>query len=215
MEIFIVIIKALAMGWGILSSIGPQNIHVLRYSIIGRYLLSNFLICVTGDAMLILASVYGVASFIDTSPFLKILMLASGIVFLFIYGYSAIKSAFAIQNVGIDSYQNESFKKVVSKTLAVSYLNPKVYIDTLVLVGGISVNYSGMFKHAFVTGMILASITWFGFITFLGKNLRKFFQNPKAWRIMELIAGVTIIILALILSRDLYFDILEFSQKYL
>lgn len=215
MEIFIVIIKALAMGWGILSSIGPQNIHVLRYSIIGRYLLSNFLICVTGDALLILASVYGVASFIATSPFLKISMLAAGIVFLFIYGYSAIKSAFAIQNVGIGSYQNESFKKVVSKTLAVSYLNPKVYIDTLVLVGGISVNYSGIFKHAFVMGMILASITWFGFITFLGKNLRKFFQNPKAWRIMELTAGVTIIIIALILSRDLYSDILEFWQKYL
>ena len=104
------------------------------------------------------------------------------------YGFNAFKSAVqGNSSMQVDSAQPQknSLAKVVLATLAVTLLNPHVYLDTMILIGSISTRFAGIGKWFFGMGACMASVTWFTLLGYGAKFLQPFFQNPLTWKLLE------------------------------
>ena len=174
------------MGASLIMAIGAQNAFLLSQSIRLNHHIPVALICTIWDITLISLGVLGLGSFILAHPQIQSFATWGGILFLVYFGFGALRSALKDSNLITNNQNNkQSLKKVVLTTLAVSILNPHVYLDTIVLLGSISTNYEGLGRYYFGGGAILASILWFSMLAVCGRVLAPYFTKPLAWRILD------------------------------
>jgi L-lysine exporter family protein LysE/ArgO len=164
---------------------------VLRQGLRRRHVFAVAGICAASDALLIAAGVGGLGTLIATRPSLLVAARVGGALFLFAYGCrSFFRAARPGQLLAGESGGDESLAAAIAASLAFTFLNPHVYLDTVVLLGGISAAYAGTDRIAFASGAAIASVVWFFGLGYGAKLAAPVFARPAAWRILDLAIGV-------------------------
>lgn len=192
--------SGLLLGFSLILAIGAQNAFVLKQGLLKQYVFWVCLICALSDAILISLGVFGFASILSQQLWLIQAMKYFGAIFLFIYGLRSFRSAFQANNGLVASeQQTTTLLQTLVLCLSFSWLNPHVYLDTVVLLGSISAQYTD--KVAFALGAMSASMIFFFSLGFGARLLRPIFANPKAWKILDVVIGIVMWLIAISLLR--------------
>jgi L-lysine exporter family protein LysE/ArgO len=185
-----------AAGAGLIIAIGSQNAFVLRQGLLQHNVGLVVTTCVLGDVALILCGVAGIGALVREWPMLLQVLRIGGAVFLAVYGSMAARRAWRGTAALVPGNGGAgSAKPVLLACLAFTFLNPHVYLDTMVLLGGLSTQYPGPARWAFAAGACLASIMWFSTLGYGSRLLQPVFRSPTAWRVLD--GGVACFMLSL------------------
>ena len=182
---FIAATAGFFLGLSLIVAIGAQNAFVLRQGLRGSHVFAICLTCAASDAALIAAGVGGLGQAIAALPWLTPLMRYGGAAFLTYYGLRSLRAAWT-GNAALETRgeAEESLSAALLTCLALTWLNPHVYLDSVVLLGSISTQYPGE-GLAFGTGATAASFLFFFSLGFGARYLRPLFARPAAWRVLD------------------------------
>lgn len=191
-----------AVGFGLIVAIGAQNAFVLRQGLRGEHVLAVCLACAVSDALLIAAGVAGFGHLSRAAPWVEPSMRYAGAAFLFWYGFRSFRAALSgsgalVPSAGIAA----PLGAALTTCLALTWLNPHVYLDTVLLVGSISTQFPGR-EWLFGAGAASASFAFFFALGYGATLLRPLFAQPSSWRVLEGMIGATMWIIALALLRE-------------
>lgn len=193
-------LSGLGTGAGLIIAIGAQNAFVLRQGLLRQHVLPVVLVCIGGDILCICAGVAGMGALIRTNEWLLEFFRWGGALFLTVYGISAARRAASGNgSMEISEVGAGSFMKAITSCLAFTFLNPHVYLDTVVLLGSIAAQYGKDLKWPFASGALTASVLWFIGLGFGARLLLPIFQNPRAWRILDSLIALVMWAIALTL----------------
>lgn len=174
----------------LILAIGAQNAFVLRQGLRREHVFAVCLSCALSDAILIAAGVAGFGALAEAVPLFETVMRYGGAAFLILYGFqnalSAWRGGSALQ---ADGAEPQSLKKTILTLMALTWLNPHVYLDTVVLVGSISAQYPD--RLAFGMGAVLASFTFFFALGYGAQLLSPIFAKPRSWQILDALIAFT------------------------
>ncbi len=183
------LLAGFSLGISLILAIGSQNAFVLRQGLKKEYVFVVCLICAVSDALLIIMGVFGFSVIISTIPWIEPLARYGGALFLFIYGAMNFWLAFNSSEIlNPADAKISSLSKIVATCLALTWLNPHVYLDTVMLLGSISTQYVGQ-KVEFALGAVTASFLFFFALGYGARILRPFFENPNSWKILDFLIG--------------------------
>jgi L-lysine exporter family protein LysE/ArgO len=177
--------QGLGLSGGLIIAIGAQNAFVLSQGVRKNYPLQTALVCSACDAILMVVGISGVGAIVAANPHLTQIAALGGALFLFWYGSRSLRSAIQGNSLLTAAQPNLSRRKLLLTTLALTLLNPHVYIDTIVLVGSISGQLPVSDRYLFGAGAISASILWFFSLSFGAGLLAPLFRKPFAWRCLD------------------------------
>jgi L-lysine exporter family protein LysE/ArgO len=178
--------QGFGLGASLIVAIGAQNIFVLRQALMRRHVLPVALFCAATDAVLVVAGALGLGALINDSRTGLLVIAMAGAVFLFWYGVKALRRALRPSALTAAEDGPSDLRGALFTIAAVSWLNPHVYLDTVVLLGGISASYPAGQQVWFVLGVIAASFSWFLGLGYGGRALAPLFRKPAAWRVFDL-----------------------------
>lgn len=181
---------------GLIVAIGPQNAYVIRKGLKKRHVLLSTTICFLSDALLISLGAAGVGALLQTGGTLTLIVTGAGVLFLFWYGAKSFYEALHpkiltkadIEKAGART-KGKEWPLVVLSLLAFTFLNPHVYIDTLLIIGGVSAQYQLPDRYLFAAGAILASGVWFYGIGYGAGFFSRAFESQTAWRVLDTLIG--------------------------
>jgi L-lysine exporter family protein LysE/ArgO len=176
------IISGFALGGGLIVAIGAQNAFVIRQGVLNRHLFWICLFCSVSDAILIWGGTYGLGVILKQLPILIPIMTYGGVAFLTWYGVKALLRVLNPQALGEEAQFAPSLYSAIAMCAAFTWLNPHVYLDTVVLVGSIA-NARPLGEQAlFALGASIASFLWFFTIGYGAKAMRSTLSRPAVWR---------------------------------
>ncbi|HEV7167122.1 MAG TPA: LysE/ArgO family amino acid transporter [Micrococcaceae bacterium] len=188
----------LGTGLALIIAIGAQNAFVLRQGIRGEHVGILVLICALSDAVLIAAGIFGIGALIHAAPAVVVVIRLAGAAFLLGYAVVAAKRAFrpgaltAAKAAGAPSR-----KAAVATVLALTWLNPHVYLDTVLLLGSVATQQGPELRWWFGAGAATGSIIWFSALGFGARLLRPFFARPASWRLLDGLIAVVMVALGI------------------
>ena len=200
----LIFLKGFGMGSGLIIAIGAQNAFVLSHGVRKNHYIIIPLICAICDALLIALGVTGMGTLIASSKTLSLIAGIGGAGFLFIYGIGSFRSAIKGGSLSANQKAESSLKAAVLTTLAVTLLNPHVYLDTVILLGSISSQFKQGGHIFFGAGAVAASFTWFFALSFGGKMLAPLFTKESSWRVLDTLVGITMWAIALSVLKNLF-----------
>ena len=182
-------LNGLLVAFGLIMAIGTQNAFVLAQSLRREHHLPVAAFCVVCDALLVAAGVFGLATLLAQNPLLLSVARWGGAVFLLWYGTQALRRAFSTSSLEHSASQTaRSLKAVMLSALAVTLLNPHVYLDTVLLIGSLGAQQS--VPGAYVVGAASASLMWFFTLALGAAWLAPWLARPNTWRILDLLVAV-------------------------
>ena len=191
-------ITGFSIGFSLILAIGAQNAFVLKQGLIRQNVFLVCLICAASDAILITLGVSGFGEIITEYPIIERLARIGGALFLFTYGvlnlYSAQTKTHALEPT---KKIQKSKRKTILTCLGFTWLNPHVYLDTVVMLGSISTQFEN--TAAFALGAISASFVFFFSLGFGASKLTRYFEKPKTWRVLENLIGILMMFLGITL----------------
>ncbi|MGN7830055.1 LysE/ArgO family amino acid transporter [Pseudoxanthomonas sp. 22568] len=187
-------------GAGLIMAIGAQNAFVLRQGLQRRHVGLVVLTCMFGDILLIACGVAGIGALARQWPALLEALRYGGAAFLGVYGWLAARRAWhGTGSLSPSTGGEADGRRVWLACLAFTFLNPHVYLDTMVLLGSLSTRYAGSARIAFAVGACLASAAWFSTLGYGARLLLPVFRNPMAWRVLDALMAVFMAALCLLL----------------
>ena len=183
-------------GLSLIVAIGAQNAFVLRQGIRREHVLPVVLICGLTDALLETLGVAGIGYVIERAPLVLEIVRWGGVAFLLWYAWSAARRAMRPEVLVADGETESSLKKTILACLAITYLNPHVYLDTVVLMGSIGNAQGDPGKWWFAAGGAVASIAWFFVLGYGARALTRFFATPRSWQILDGVVAVVMLVIA-------------------
>ncbi|HEY5760014.1 MAG TPA: LysE/ArgO family amino acid transporter [Steroidobacter sp.] len=185
---------------GLIIAIGAQNAFVLRQGLKSQHVGLVVTLCAFSDILLILLGVAGIGVLVQKWPGLFELLRFGGAAFLGIYGLMAAKRAWrGSASLATTAVEQESWRRVMVTCLAFTFLNPHVYLDTMILLGSLSTRYPETLRWVFAFGACLASVAWFASLGYGARLLQPVFRNPRAWRWLDGLIAVFMLALCLLL----------------
>ena len=198
-------ISGFLISISLILALGPQNVFVMRQGLLRSHVFAACLICSISDALLIAAGVLGVGLFISEIEELAIWMSVGAAFFLIFYGCLRIRSAFDPKGMEVGEGESQDLWPTILAGLAFTYLNPHVYVDTLLLIGGASSSYVGDEKLMFGIGAATASFVFFFSLGYGAQRLSPILNNPESWKIIDLfIAGIMFIVAGILMFPYLF-----------
>jgi L-lysine exporter family protein LysE/ArgO len=192
-----VFFSGFALSFTLILAIGAQNAFVLRQGIKREHVLLCVIICGVSDTLLIILGVTSFGLLNAQMPWLGPIMRYGGAVFLLIYGAMSFHSALtSTEALNVEGRARSDWRKVAATLLALTFLNPHVYLDTVILLGSIAAQY-GEQRTLFGAGAATGSIIFFVMLGFGARLLAPLFARPKAWRILDALVGATMWLIAL------------------
>ncbi|ENX40500.1 LysE/ArgO family amino acid transporter [Acinetobacter sp. NIPH 2100] len=180
----------LGIGFSLILAIGAQNAFVLKQGLKQQHVFWVCLICALSDSILIYLGVTGFSKIVVDFPLIVTIAKYFGAAFLFFYGlrnfYSAINNSSALNPSEIEK---DSLLKIIGMCLAFTWLNPHVYLDTVILVGSISVQFADDL-YLFAAGTILASWLFFFALGYGARVLLPLFKKASSWRVLDVLVGI-------------------------
>ena len=193
------IIPGLLAGLSLIIAIGAQNAFVIRQGLTKKFVLLTVLICAFSDALLIALGASGLGALIKSNKNVLEFVRWFGVVYLLWFAFKSAKSALKKEVLNSAGEASADRKSVILTVLALTFLNPHVYLDTVILLGSIS-NQFGSDKWFFVIGAMLASLIWFTAIGFGAKSASKFMSRPIFWKILDSIIAAIMLSIAAFLA---------------
>ena len=190
-------------GLSLIVAIGAQNAFVLRLGIEGRVriIAPVVVICALSDAVLIVAGVLGLGALITAAPIALVVIRVLGAGFLIVYGILAARRAILPGALSAElPAEKTGLRVAVTTVLVLTWLNPHVYLDTVLFLGSVASQQGPTERWWWVGGAIAASILWFGCLGFGARLLRPVFARPGAWRVLDAVIAVVMIALGLRLA---------------
>ena len=196
-SLFAAALAGLGFGLSLIVAIGAQNAYVLRQGLRKEHVFVIVAICALSDALLIAVGVAGLGAIIQQLEWLLLLIEAVGGVFLCTYGVKAALRAWKPEVLNTETGGKAiSLKTAVVTVLALTYLNPHVYLDTVLLLGSVAGTYEAN-RWWFATGAMAGSIIWFSVLGFGARLLAPVFTKPSAWRVLDAIIAVVMFTLGM------------------
>jgi L-lysine exporter family protein LysE/ArgO len=196
------VLLAAAAGFGtglsLIVAIGAQNAFVLRQGIRRDAVLLVVSICALSDAVLIALGVAGVGAVVNAWPAALTAIAVVGGGFLLCYGFLAARRACRPSAMPVDGGRAGSPRRTVLSCLAMTWLNPHVYLDTVLLLGIVAAG-RGSLHWVFGLGAVLASVCWFAALGFGARLLSGFFTRPSSWRLLDGLVAATMVTLGVLL----------------
>ena len=183
-------LQGLVIGLSLIIAIGPQNLFVIQQGLKKSYVFSVCLICSVSDTILIIIGITLSIYLSDLSENLLQILKIVGASWLLIYGIVKIKNSFKKKYIQ-EFKKIEKYNNVILIALAFTFLNPHVYLDTIILIGTISLNFQN--KISFSLGVITSSFLFFFSLGYFSKYVSKYFNNKKNWLIIDNIFGLLMI----------------------
>ena len=192
------------LGFSLIFAIGAQNIFVFRQGLLGKYVLLVVLFCALSDAFLIFIGVLGSSFFLIEDIFwLKPYLFFFAALWLFFYGCLRIKSALLTQTSLVFEKNDQSdLWPTIAILFLLTFANPHVYLDTVLLLGTVSLKYFGFDQFLFGLGASVASFIFFFGLGYGSKILMPLMQKSKAWNIFDFGVGVLMFSLAILLFKS-------------
>jgi L-lysine exporter family protein LysE/ArgO len=199
------IVPGFLTGGSLIVAIGAQNAYVLRQGLLRHHIAGVVLVCAVSDAVLIFAGVSGIGTVVDHAGWAIDVVRWFGVAFLVWYGGNCLRRAFDSGSLGADvaaAARAEPRSTVLTRAAALTWLNPHVYLDTVLLIGSLAASHSA---HAstgldgrwwFAIGATLASICWFSGLGFGAHALRPLLTRPRAWQALEVVIAATMVLIA-------------------
>lgn len=179
------------LGLGLILAIGAQNAFVLRQGIRREHVFASCLFCALSDAILIAVGVSGFAAASLAAPWLAPLLRWGGVGFLVWYGFRALKAAFTGgDGLTAASGEGQGLRATLLTIAAFTWLNPHVWLDTVVLLGSVSAQYPGQ-ALGFAAGAMTASFAFFFSLGYGARLLAPLFARPRAWQVLDVVVGLT------------------------
>tara|TARA_Y100000768_G_scaffold304376_1_gene238296 strand:+ start:99 stop:698 length:600 start_codon:yes stop_codon:yes gene_type:complete len=171
-------IQGFIIGSSLIIAIGPQNLFVINQGLKKNFVFIVVLICSLSDSLLIVCGIYLSNNILSLNTSLITIMKLIGGIWLILYGISKIKNS-RQHEINSNGFNESSFSKVIVTTLAITYANPHVYLDTVILLGSISINFDS--KLYFGLGAIFASFIFFFSLGYFSNFLSRYIKSPKVW----------------------------------
>ncbi|MFT2750807.1 LysE/ArgO family amino acid transporter [Clavibacter sp. Sh2036] len=192
-------LSGFGLGFSLIAAIGAQNAFLLRQGTRREHLLPVVLICAVSDVILIALGVSGIGALIEAAPLAIVVIRVLGACFLAGYAALSVLRAAAPQGLAIAASAPRSLGAVVAACLALTWLNPHVYLDTVLLVGSVAAGH-GDGRWAFGAGAMVASCVWFALLATAARVFAPVLARPAAWRVLDtVIAGVMLVLAVQIL----------------
>lgn len=185
----------LATGLALIVAIGSQNAFVLRCGIRREHVLPLVLFCAASDALLIAVGVGGAGALLSGNTLLMNIARYGGALFLGGYGLLAARRAMAGERLHLQNQGTSSLATALAICFAFTYLNPHVYLDTVVLLGTVA-SQRGDGRWMFGLGAMLGSLMWFSALGFGARLLAPWFEKAIAWRILDSLIALVMLTLA-------------------
>jgi len=179
------LVQGFFTGGSLIVAIGAQNAFVLSQSVKRNHHLTVAWLCILSDMALIGLGVSSVGTAVAQDPVLIRGAAWLGAAFLGWYGYGAFRGAVGQHALETNEHTVYTLRSAVLAALAVTYLNPHVYLDTIVLMGAVSGQFSPDGRFLFWAGAATASTCWFLLLAIAGQTLAPYFRRPEAWRILD------------------------------
>ncbi|MFS0895397.1 LysE/ArgO family amino acid transporter [Microbacterium sp. 179-I 3D3 NHS] len=213
------LIAGLGVGLSLIVAIGAQNVFVLRQGIRREHVLAVVVVCALSDAVLIIAGVAGLGYVISAAPWLVVVARWAGALFLLVYGLLAAHRAWRGGDAGLDAGADAAasaasdgavrggrapgtatlarprLAPVVVTVLALTWLNPHVYLDTVLMLGSIATTHGDQ-RWLFAAGAVSASILWFTALGFGARFVGRWLRTPRSWRVLDAMIAVVMIAIA-------------------
>jgi L-lysine exporter family protein LysE/ArgO len=183
------------LGASLIIAIGAQNAFVLRQGLLRQHVFPVALFCAVSDALLIVAGVLGFGSLIRAVPYGLEIVQWGGTAFLVGYAFVAFRRAMRPQAMAAAETGAAPLPAVLAQCAAFTWLNPHVYLDTVILLGGIATTY-GAQRLVFGAGAALSSFVWFFALAYGARLLQPVFAKPIAWRILDIGIGCVMLLIA-------------------
>lgn len=193
------IAAGLLTGLSLIVAIGAQNAYVLRQGLTRSHVGAVVAICALSDLALIAAGVSGIGALVNQARWVIDVARWFGVAFLLWYAVNTLRRVFrpeALSAAEAESF--ESTKRVAGRALALTWLNPHVYLDTVLLLGSIAATHDNVRGGAwwFAVGAGCASVLWFSVIGYGARLLAPYLQRPSAWRVLDVVIALTMLLVA-------------------
>lgn len=198
-----IFVTGFTLSAALIIAIGAQNAFVLRQGLKREHVIAIVAFCALADLVLIAAGVAGLATVLDQATVLVNVLTAGGALFLSFYGVSALRRALRPGALATGNADGRTpLRLVIAQAAGFTFLNPHVYLDTVLLVGSIGGRQPADLRPWFVGGAAAASCVWFSALGFGARLLAPVFAKPLAWRILDVLVGITMLILAGLLINE-------------
>lgn len=184
-------LKGFLTGGSLIVAIGAQNAFVIRQGLLRQHRFLTALLCSLLDALFISLGAFGFGAIISLYPAAIALANFLAISFLLVYGAISIRSA--LKNRSLDDSSQlkpRSKRTIILLILALTILNPHVYLDTILLLGSITAQQVGSLQMYFALGAILASFAWFFALTYGSGFFSRYLRSPKVWKCLDILIGL-------------------------
>ncbi|HIF9075617.1 TPA: LysE/ArgO family amino acid transporter [Photobacterium damselae] len=181
-------IKGALLSGSMIIAIGSQNAFLLKAGLSRHFVFSIATVCFLGDVLLMSLGVFGVGKLISQHSSIQIIVAMLGALFLFWYGYCSLKSAYKGESrLSVkEGSSNTTRITAIASALAVTFLNPHVYLDTVVIVGGFASQFTVEQKFWFLAGSLLASSIWFYGLGYTATKITPIFRKKITWQILDI-----------------------------
>ena len=201
-------LEGIALGASLIIAIGPQNAFVIQQGILRQHVFLAAFVCTLVDVVLIIVGAAGFGTLIAIIPSLKTYFLWGGILFLMGYGTLSLISSFKHpgdeDSLGKNKsgYSTKNRKSIIITAAGFSLLNPHVYLDTVILLGGLAAQYEIPERNYFAFGAIMASVVWFYGIGYGATLVAPWFESSRGKRILDLVIAMIMFVLAFVLMLN-------------
>ena len=197
----IALIPGFLTGLSLIVAIGAQNAFVMRQGLLRSHVLLVVIVCSVSDALLIILGTGGLGKIVQSNPDLLTFIRWFGVAYLTWFGIKSLRSAFKDNQLLATGQAEVSWKRILTTVLALTYLNPHVYLDTVIFVGSIANQFEGD-KWFFALGASIASVVWFSTIGFGARAASHLMSKPIFWRILDI--SIALIMFSIAITLAIY-----------
>jgi L-lysine exporter family protein LysE/ArgO len=194
------VVAGMLTGLALIVAIGAQNAFVLRQGLRRSHVGLVVAICALSDVALILAGVTGIGVVVDRAPWAVEVVRWLGVAFLTAYGIGSLRRARAPLVLAVGDGIVESRGGVVTRAVALTWLNPHVYLDTVLLLGSIAGTHGPTGRWWFALGACVASVAWFAGLAYGARLAAPRLASPRAWQVLDVLIGLVMLAIAVRLA---------------
>ena len=178
-------VAGFALSMGLILAIGPQNIFVLRQGLLRSHVFAVCLVCSLADALLIAVGVLGIGAYLSGVAGAEFWISLAAALFIACYGVMRVRSSMDPSGMSIGEEDGAGLVPTLGTAMAFTFLNPHVYLDTVMLIGSASSRYASDERASFAIGAMLASFLFFFALGYGARRLSSLLESPESWRIID------------------------------
>jgi len=195
------LLTGLVAGLTLIIAIGAQNAYVLRQGLRREHVGVVVAVCAVSDVVLIAAGVAGIGVVVERAPTAVEVVRWLGVAFLTVYGLMSLNRARRAETLHAAGNGTTTRTGVIMRAAAITWINPHVYLDTVVLLGSLAATHGPEGRWWFGAGAAIGSLLWFSALGYGARRAHRLLASPRAWQVLDVLIGLTMLAIAYSLAR--------------